>query len=107
MTDDDTDEFESELIDAFTSEYGADESVAGEAAEKAAAFREDFAEDLTIDDVLDAFGDAPYADFAHAYDYAIGVLADESEDCTDSREYRIDGFDEIGANPSLDPIEGV
>ena len=95
MSDDD---FESDLRDAFENEVDADTAAA--AAEKAAAFRADFDEDLAVADVLDRV-ERRDGDFGHRYDFAIGDLAAEIEDCTDSREYRIAGFDGKAADPTL------
>ena len=98
MSDDD---FEAELADAFVSEYGADEDVAAEAAGRAAAFREDHGEDLAPGDVLEELAAAPYEAFEHRFDAAVGELAAAAEDCTDSREYRLAGFDDLSADPSI------
>lgn len=103
---DDTDdsdgtEFETELAAALESEFGADADRAAEAAAGAAAFRDDWDEDLTVDAVVAAIEDAGdhYDDFANRYDLAIGDLAHEHEDCTDSREYRLAGFGHLAADP--------
>lgn len=78
---------------------GADSETATAAAERVAAFREDHADDLTADEIEARLADAPYDEFAHAYDWLVGDLADEHEDCTDSREYRLAGYDEFAADP--------
>lgn len=96
-----SDDFESQLADAFTSEYGADTDLASEAASKAAAFREDFDEELAAEAFLEEVEAAPYEEFQHSFDAAIGELAAADEDCTDSREYRLAGFDDFGADPSI------
>ena len=70
------------------------------AAEKVAAFREDFDEALTVADVIDRI-ERRDGDFGHRYDFAIGDLAAENEDCTDSREYRLAGFDPKAADPGV------
>jgi hypothetical protein len=95
----DTDEFESELAAQFEAEYDIDGELAAKAAGKAAAFRDDFDAGLTVQAVLDATATAPYEAFEHRFDRAIGSFADESEDCTDSREYRLAGFDALAADP--------
>lgn len=100
MTDDTDDAFESTLAEAFESEYGADEETAADAAAKAAAFRADWDEELTTDDVLDELAATPYEDFQHRFDDAIGELAAATEDCTDSREYRLAGFGDLAADPT-------
>jgi len=97
----DTDEFETDLTEAFTTEYAVSEDVATDAAAKVAAFREDWQEDLTADEFLELVETAPYDDFDHRFDRAIGALADEHEDCTDSREYRLSGFDDLAADPEM------
>jgi len=96
MSDDD---FETELADAFESEFDADAETAATAAANAAAFREDFDEDLTVADVLDRV-ESHSGDFEHRFDYAVGDLASETDDCTDSREYRLAGYDDIAADPT-------
>lgn len=96
-----SDDFESKLADAFASEYGADADVASEAASKAAAFREDWDEELAAGAFLEKLDDAPYDEFEHRFDAAIGELAADVEDCTDSREYRLAGFGDMSADPSI------
>lgn len=99
-SDSDTDEFQTALTETFVSEYGADEDTAAGAAEKATAFREDVDEGLTVETVLDALAAAPYGEFEHAFDFAIGNIAEENEDCTDSRAYRLSGFGDLAADPT-------
>ncbi|QLD90979.1 hypothetical protein HWV07_18775 [Natronomonas salina] len=96
-----SDDFETELADAFESEYGADADVAGEAASRAAAFREDWDEELSVEAFLEELDDAPYDEFEHRFDAAVGELAAAAADCTDSREYRLAGYDDFGADPSI------
>ncbi|WP_247008898.1 hypothetical protein [Halorientalis litorea] len=98
MSDDD---FEAALADAFETEAGATADEATAAAGRAAAFREDWAEDLTAAAVLDAVEAAAdsYDAFTHRFNDAIGTLADETEDCTDSRAYRLSGFGDLAADP--------
>lgn len=100
MADDTDDALESTLAEAFASDFGADEETAADAASKAEAFREDWAEDLTAEDVLDELDGTPYEDFQHRFDDAIGELAAATEDCTDSREYRLAGFGDLAADPT-------
>lgn len=99
-TDMSDDTFESELRDAFENEFGADGDTAATAAENPEAFREDFDEDLTAQDVFDRI-ESRDGDFEHRYDFAIGDLASTNEDCTGSRKYRLAGFDEKAADPVL------
>ena len=95
------DEFEAELAEAFASEYGADEELATEAAARVAAFREDHAEELSTEAVLEELDDSPYEAFEHRFDAAVGELAAAAEGCTDSREYRLAGYDDLSADPSI------
>jgi hypothetical protein len=95
----DDDDFETELADAFETEFDADSETAATAADNAAAFRDDFDEELTAEDVLDRV-ESHSGDFEHRFDYAIGDLADANDDCTDSREYRIAGYDAMAADPN-------
>ncbi|QPV64619.1 hypothetical protein I7X12_08430 [Halosimplex litoreum] len=94
-----SDDFETELAAAFEAEFDADAETVATAAENAAAFREDFDEDLAVEDVLDR-AEGHNGDFEHRFDYAVGDLADGNDDCTDSREYRIAGYDPMAADPN-------
>lgn len=91
-------EFVDTVEDAFEA-AGADASTAADAAEKLAAFREDFDEELSAEAVADRLEEAPHEDFAHAYDWLVGDLAADHEDCTDSREYRLAGYGDLAADP--------
>ena len=95
------DDFESALVDAFETEAGATADEATAAAEKATVFREDWADDLTAEAVLDAVEAAAdtYDAFTRRFNDAIGTLADETENCTDSRAYRFSGFGDLAADP--------
>ncbi|MDS0260103.1 hypothetical protein NDI56_11930 [Haloarcula sp. S1CR25-12] len=88
-----------ELAEAFGEE--TDAALAQTAAENVQAFAEQYDEDLTAAAVLDRFEDAPYADFRRAFDWLVGDLAAGNEDCTDSREFRIEGFGPFGADPTI------
>ena len=92
--------FESTLETAFTQEHGADEQEAATAAAQAAAYREAYDDDLTAEAFLDAFESSPYAEFAHQFNYVIGDLASANEDCTDSREFRFEGYGDLSADPA-------
>ncbi|WP_135365880.1 hypothetical protein [Halosimplex halophilum] len=96
MSDDD---FETELAAAFEDEFGADAETAATAAENAAAFRDEYDEELSVEDVLDRI-ESHSGDFAHRFDYAVGDLAAANDDCTDSREYRIAGYGDLAADPN-------
>jgi hypothetical protein len=97
-----SDEFEDDARTAFTDQFDADPDVAGDAAAKAAAFRDEVDEELTAEALVAAVEDADdYDSFAHRYDLAIGDLAAADEDCTDSRPYRLAGFDDLAADPDI------
>jgi hypothetical protein len=88
-----------DLADAFGEEADAD--IAQTAAENVQSFAEQYDEELTSQAVLDRFEDAPYADFQQAFNWLVGDLAAENEDCTDSREFRIEGYDQFAADPTI------
>ncbi|MFB6194846.1 MAG: hypothetical protein ABEI80_01640 [Haloplanus sp.] len=97
-----SDEFERTVAEGFESRFDADPAEAAAAAERAAAFREEVREDLTAEELFDAVADADaYERFRHRYDLAIGELAAADEDCTDSRAYRLAGFDDLAADPDI------
>lgn len=99
MTEDDTGIGEL-LRERFVSGFGADEGTARTAAERAAAFCEDYEEDVSAEGVLEAVAAVErYDSFQHRYDCAIGELAADVEDCTDSRAYRLAGFGALAADP--------
>lgn len=87
------------LADAFGE--ATDAEFAQAAAENIAAFAEQYDEDLTAEAVLDSFDDAPYDDFDHAFNWLVGELAANNDDCTDSREFRLEGFGELAADPDV------
>ncbi|EMA03757.1 hypothetical protein SAMN05443574_102427 [Haloarcula vallismortis] len=93
----------SELTDAITAAFAdeTDDEIAQTAAENIAAFAEEYDEDLTSDRVTDLLADAPYDGFQRRFNWVVGELAAENEDCTDSREFRIDGFGELAADPDI------
>ncbi|MGB9951880.1 hypothetical protein ACOZ4F_05690 [Haloarcula marismortui] len=93
----------SELTDALTAVFAneTDDDIAQAAAENIADFAEEYDEDLTSDRVTDLLADAPYDGFQRRFNWVVGELAAESEDCTDSREFRIDGFGDLAADPDI------
>jgi hypothetical protein len=98
MSDDD---LEATLTDAFL-DRGAEEAVARTAAKRVATFRDDHEEDLTAEGFLDRLeATETYDAFDHRFDHAVGELAAANEDCTDSRPYRLAGFDELAADPDI------
>lgn len=92
MTDD---EFTESLQAAFADHYDVDAETATRAASGAAGFREDATEDLTVEDLLDRVGDAPYDDFRHRFNWAIGDLSATDEDRPDTKSFRLTGFDSL------------
>ncbi|MFB6082976.1 MAG: hypothetical protein ABEJ94_01870 [Halorientalis sp.] len=99
MSESDDSEFAAELETALIGEFDADEATAAEAAEKAAAFREEYHEDLTVAELTDRLADDSYDSFEHRFDYTVGNLAAAVDDCTDSREFRLAGFGDLAADP--------
>ena len=99
MTESDTD-IQGRLRERFVSEFGADEETARTAAERAAAFCEDYEESVSVEAVLETVAEVEsYDSFQHRYDCAVGDLAAGVEDCTDSRAYRLAGFGALAADP--------
>mgnify|MGYP000373738742 CR=1 FL=1 len=95
-------DFESAVSEAFVDRFDADPDEATTAAAKAAAFRENVDAGLTVEALVDAVEDADdYDAFGHRFDHAIGDLAAADEDCTDSRPYRLAGFDDLAADPDI------
>lgn len=95
-------DFETAVSEAFADRFDAGDEGAAAAAAKAAAFREDVDEDLTVEALVEAVEDADdYDAFRHRFDHAIGDLAAANEDCTDSRPYRLAGFDDLAADPDI------
>lgn len=93
----------SDLTDDLAAAFGeaTDADTAQTAAENVQAFAEQHDEELTSEAVLDRFEDAPYADFRRAFNWLVGDLAADNEDCTDSREFRIEGYDQFAADPTI------
>ena len=93
----------SELSETLATAFadGTDDEIAQAAAENIAAFAEEYDEDLTSDRVTDLLAEAPYDDFGRRFNWVVGELAAEHEDCTDSRAFRVDGFGELAADPDI------
>jgi|GEM_PF-683371 len=97
-----SEEFESAVAERFEDRFDADPDDAAAAATKAAAYRTEVDGDLTVEALVDAVAGAnDYERLAHRYDLAIGELAAANEDCTDSRAYRLAGFDDLAADPDI------
>ena len=93
----------SDITDDLAAAFGeaTDADLAQTAAENVQTFAEQYDEDLSAEAVLDRFEDAPDSDFREAFNWLVGDLAADTEDCTDSREYRIDGFGDLAADPEI------
>ena len=93
----------SDISDALADAFGehADAELATQAAENVQSFADQYDEDLTAGPVLDTFEEAPYSEFERAFNWLVGHLAAENEDCTDSREFRIEGFGNLAADPDI------
>ena len=93
----------SDIADDLAAAFGeaTDADLAQTAAENVQTFAEQYDEDLSAEAVLDRFEDAPDADFRKAFNWLVGDLAAVNEDCTDSREFRIEGFGDLAANPEI------
>ena len=87
------------LADAFGEDTDAD--TAQTAAENVAEFAEQHDEGLTAEAVLDSYAEGPYDDFEHNFNWLVGHLAAENDDCTDSRPFRIEGYDQFAADPTI------
>ncbi|MDG5778387.1 hypothetical protein VB773_04040 [Haloarculaceae archaeon H-GB2-1] len=92
MTDD---SFAADLATSFVETFSIDAETAQNAAEGATAYREDAAEDLTVEDFVAAVEDAPYESFRHRFNWAIGDHASTNEDRPDTTSYRLEGFGPI------------
>lgn len=90
---DDADTLTDELRDAFD----ADEATARTAAENALAFAEEYDLDLVPADLVRDLEAAPYDGFRRRFNWWVGDVAADLEDCTNSRDYRFAGFDEVDA----------
>ncbi len=93
----------SDLTDDLAAAFGeaTDADTAQTAAGNVQAFAEQRDEELTSEAVLDRFEDAPYADFRRAFNWLVGDLAAEEDDCTDSREFRVEGPGPFAADPTI------
>ena len=89
------DSIENALEAEFAEETDAD--TAATAAGNVAAMVAEFDLNLAAADVADRVVDAPYDEFARRFNYAVGDIANETADCTDSRAYRLAGFGDVGS----------
>jgi len=93
----------SDRTDDLAAAFGehTDADLAQTAAEHIESFAEQHDEELTGEAVIDRFEDAPYANFRQAFNWLVGDLAADNEDCTDSREFRIEGPGPFAADPTI------
>lgn len=94
-----TADFIDTLAHRLETELDCSDEVAGEIAAKADTMRTDY-EDAGFDaqDFIDRVREAPYESLDRQWNWAVGDACAELEDCTDSRPYRLEGFDDVGAN---------
>jgi hypothetical protein len=92
-----TDEFTDALATRLIEEFSVDDDLAGDAAARATAFDDEYDLELTVDDVVDRLSQAPYGRFERRWNWWVGDVAADLEDCTDSREFRFAGFDAVTA----------
>jgi len=79
-------------------ENGWDRTLATTVAERAATFADDHEEaDLTAETFLDRLAAAPYDDSDRQWNWVVGDVAAEIDDCTDSRDYRLESFGDVGS----------
>lgn len=90
-------DIETELAERLA-ENAWDAALAADVAERAAAFADDHeAADLTAETFLDRLVAAPYDDPDRQWNWVVGDVAADIDDCTDSRDYRLEGFGDVGA----------
>jgi hypothetical protein len=94
----------SDLTDTLAEAFGeeTDDDVAQTAAQNIADFAEQYDDELSADAVLEQFEQSPYDDFGHSFNWLVGDLAAATEDCTDSRPFRIEGFGDLAADPTIE-----
>lgn len=93
-----TDEFMQTLASRLETEFDCPDEIAGEIAAKADTIRADHEDaELDVQAFIDRIHEAPYDAFDRRWNWAVGDLCGELEDCTDSRPYRLEGFGDVGA----------
>lgn len=92
-----TDEFTDELTVRLTDAFDIDDETAAEAAANAAVFDDEFDLDLSAAAVVERLQRAPYDAFERRWNWWIGDVAADLEDCTDSRPFRFAGFDAVAS----------
>jgi hypothetical protein len=93
-----TDDFIETLAERLETELDCPDEVAGEIAARADTLRSEHEDaDLTVGTVVDRVREAPYDAVDRRWNWAVGDVCHELDDCTDSRPYRLEGFGEVGA----------
>ena len=94
-----TTDFIDTLAHRLEAELDCPDEVAGEIAAKADTMRTDY-EDAGFDvqEFIDRIHEAPYESLDRRWNWAVGDICAELEDCTDSRPYRLEGFGDVGAS---------
>jgi hypothetical protein len=93
-----TDDLIETLAHRLETEFDCSNEVAGEIAAKADTLAADY-EDAGLDAqaFIDRIHEAPYEAFDRRWNWAVGDICGDLEDCTDSRPYRLEGFGDVGA----------
>jgi hypothetical protein len=93
-----TDDFIQTLAHRLETELNCPDEVAGEIAAKADTMRTDHEDaGFEVQDFIDRLHEAPYEAFDQQWNWAVGDICGDLEDCTDSRPYRLEGFGDVGA----------
>jgi hypothetical protein len=92
-----TDEFPAELTAELTDAFDTTQATAEAAADNAASFTEEFDLELDATEIVDTLQQAPYDTFERRWNWWIGDIAVDLEDCTDSRPFRFAGFDPVAS----------
>lgn len=92
-----TDEFAATLTAELTDTFDTNQETAAEAANNAADFAEEFDLELDATAIAQTLQQAPYDTFERRWNWWIGDIAADLEDCTDSRPFRFAGFDPVAS----------
>lgn len=92
-----TDELAQDVTAELAAAFDVDDDIATEAGEKAAAFAAEYELDLAPAELASQLEAAPYDSFEQRFNWWVGDVAADLEDCTNSRDYRFVGFDAVEA----------
>lgn len=92
-----TDEFPAELTAELIDAFDVERETAAEAANNAADFVEEFDLELDATEIVQTLQQGPYDTFERRWNWWIGDVAADLEDCTDSRPFRFVGFDPVAS----------